>query len=176
MIGILTRFISLVGICLGLTFALAYILQRLHDGVRFAGLIHIRGNKYWYFVSPGVACHETGHAVGCWLTGNRVIEFAPFRIKGDLLGYVKHSVGHGWWGAVSQLIISTGPIWFGVLVSCFLTKWLAGDVVPIRFEDYFPDAAMPNLFSYVLGCARAAVDMAFGLLGSLIFSGWKMIV
>ncbi|MBP5786955.1 MAG: hypothetical protein J6Y19_03975, partial [Kiritimatiellae bacterium] len=48
------------------------------------------GRTYYGLVAPGVACHETGHALGCLLTGTKIYEFVPFRPEGNTLGYVSH--------------------------------------------------------------------------------------
>ena len=45
-------------------------------------------------VGPGVALHESSHALGCVFTGTKIVEFKPINVerKGDqvLLGYVKY--------------------------------------------------------------------------------------
>ena len=176
MVGV-TRFFSIMGVCLGVTFVLAYSLQWLSRYVRVVGITHVGGKIYWYFVSPGIACHETGHAVGCWLTGQRVLKFVPFcPNNGNTLGYVRHTVGPGWWGAVSNMVIATGPIWFGCLVIVLVTWLLSAEELTVRFTEFFPDADMPNVVGYVCGCAQAAIGLAVDTLVSLVREGWKAIL
>ncbi|MFW9787905.1 MAG: hypothetical protein ACFFE2_15490 [Candidatus Thorarchaeota archaeon] len=53
------------------------------------------GSRSWYMlVGPGVALHESSHALGCVFTRTKIVEFKPINVerKGDqiLLGYVKY--------------------------------------------------------------------------------------
>lgn len=53
------------------------------------------GSKAWYFlVGPGVALHESSHALGCLVTGAEIVEFKPISVEkmgdGYRLGYVKY--------------------------------------------------------------------------------------
>jgi hypothetical protein len=53
------------------------------------------GSRSWYMlVGPGVALHESSHALGCVFTRTQIVEFKPINVerKGDqiLLGYVKY--------------------------------------------------------------------------------------
>ena len=71
---------------------LAVALQWVGAKIRRNGVGWL-GNAYWYLVAPGVACHETGHAAGCLLTGCRIVKFVPFTRSDDKrLGYVLHDV------------------------------------------------------------------------------------
>lgn len=104
-----------------LAVALWFVSQRLRG--YGSGLL---GRKYYWLVAPGVACHETGHALGCLLTGTRILEYVPFRPEGDTLGYVTHETRPGWWGKVSLFFIATGPVWFGCGVILLAARLLAG--------------------------------------------------
>ncbi len=85
----------------GGVFALAVALWFVSQAIRGygAGLL---GRRYYYLVAPGVACHETGHALGCVLTGTKILEFVPFRPEGNTLGYVNHEVRPGLWQLVAR--------------------------------------------------------------------------
>ncbi|TFG11573.1 hypothetical protein EU537_12045 [Candidatus Thorarchaeota archaeon] len=53
------------------------------------------GSRAWYMlVGPGVALHESAHALGCLFTGTEIVEFKPLHVKtvGDevVLGFVKY--------------------------------------------------------------------------------------
>ncbi|MBN2229669.1 MAG: hypothetical protein JW779_08730 [Candidatus Thorarchaeota archaeon] len=53
------------------------------------------GSRAWYgLVGPGVALHESSHALGCIFTGTEIVEFKPINVsvEGDqvVLGYVKY--------------------------------------------------------------------------------------
>ena len=80
----------------GIVFALAIILWFVSQGIR--GMVSSRiGMIYYYFVAPGVACHETGHALGCLLTGTKIAEFVPFKPSSDgTLGYVSNVFLAAW--------------------------------------------------------------------------------
>lgn len=105
-----------------LAVALWFTSQRLRG--YGSGLL---GKKYYWLVAPGVACHETGHALGCLLTGTKILEYVPFRPEGDTLGYVSHETRPGWWGKVSLFFIATGPVWFGCAVILLAAHLFTGE-------------------------------------------------
>ncbi len=114
----------------GLTFALAWALYLVSTAIRNLGFwrLHL---KYFYLVAPGVACHETGHALGCLATGRKIYEFVPFRPVaspdgGVTLGWVKHSVSRTLPGRAGDFVIATGPVWFGGAVILLLVRMLVG--------------------------------------------------
>ncbi len=169
---------------IGLPVAIAWLLQRIGDRIRTIGLLTCAldyrcGRAYWYFVAIGVACHETGHAVGTWITGNKVLEFVPFALNRkdgppNAIGWVSHTVGSGVWGKVSQVIISTGPIWFGSFVILLLTRFLVGQEMNISYYDYFTKGELPGLFVYLVACLRCVALLCCDLAGGALVSGWKM--
>ena len=68
-------------------------LERLSHS--FLGITRQFGSKAWYIlVGPGVALHESSHALGCLLTRTPIVEFKPVNVQytneGVLLGYVKY--------------------------------------------------------------------------------------
>lgn len=176
MVNSLLQSLKLLAFLLGVPFALALLLQWIGGGIRKSGVSRL-GKAYWYLVSPGVACHETGHAVGCLLTFCRIAKFVPFRIGEDgTLGYVLHESKPGWWGAVSSLVIATGPIWFGCIVIVVLTRLCAGTVMVANYGDYLPGDALPGLLEYVWSCLKAGKGLLFNLGGDVFSSGWLAVV
>lgn len=143
----------------GMTFAIAYLLQRVGARIRGTGAGRF-GDWYWYLIAPGVACHETGHALGCILTGKKVIEFVPFCRRGNTLGYVKHEGCSGFWGGLASVVISTGPIWFGCMAIGALTWLLAGGVEIAKWGECFGEAELPGFADYAMGVAAAAAGSA----------------
>lgn len=126
----------------GGVFALAVALWFVSQLLRAhgAGLL---GRRYYYLVAPGVACHETGHALGCLLTRTKILEFVPFRPEGDTLGYVQHECRPGVWPQIAQFFISTGPVWFGCGVILLLSRLFAGpDFLP-SFDALAPRPGEP---------------------------------
>ena len=148
-------------------FALAMIMQWVGGRIRTRGAGWL-GDVYWYIVAPGVACHETGHVVGCLVTGSKILEFVPFTRKDDdRLGYVIHEQKSGLWGGIASFIISSGPVWFGCLMIALLSRFFAGVVRVGRYGDFFANNAMPSVGEYVCGLARATS----GLLSTLFVDG-----
>lgn len=156
---VLGRFVWQVVQLFGIPFALAVVLQYVGGRIRRVG-VGTLGDAYWYFVAPGVACHETGHAVGCLLTGTKITKFVPFCRRGDgTLGYVQHRVEGGFFWPLAEFLIASGPVWFGCMVFVVLTKLFSGVAPSIRFADYFAADELPGLTAYGAGILGAA--MAF---------------
>ena len=117
---------------------------------------------YYYLVAPGVACHETGHALGCLLTGTKIAEFVPFKPSSDgTLGYVSHELpdGGSFLGNVAQFVISTGPVWFGSAVILGLSCLVGGAGLLPDVQSYFPEGTPPATWEYVSNVFLAAFQM-----------------
>ena len=145
----------------GLTFVLSWALYHVSMGMRELGAKRL-GIGYFFLVAPGVACHETGHALGCVLTGKRIAEFVPFRPRaekeGIVLGYVRHETSHSILGRAGEFIVATGPVWFGGIVALLLVRLLVG---PSPFESLSnanaaPTAFLPYLHSVVVAASSLA--------------------
>jgi hypothetical protein len=70
------------------------------------------GSRSWYMlVGPGVALHESSHALGCVFTRTEIVEFKPINVerKGDqiVLGYVKYIKPKSWF---KNAIINLAPV------------------------------------------------------------------
>lgn len=145
----------------GIVFALAVVLWFVSQGIR--GTVSSRiGMVYYYLVAPGVVCHETGHALGCILTGTKIAEFVPFRPSSDgTLGYVSHELpdGGSFLGNVAQFVISTGPVWFGSAVILGLSYLVGGAGLLPDVQTYFPDGAPLTSWEYVSSVFLAAWQM-----------------
>lgn len=148
----------------GVVFLLAWLLQLLSERIRSHGFSRF-GDVYWYFVAPGVACHESGHALGCLMTGVQIGKFVPFCRKDGLLGYVRHEAPSGWFGPIASFIIATGPIWFGSAAILLLTSLFADGVPELSWRANFETSALPGLVEYGLGVMGAAVGFIFALFG-----------
>lgn len=162
--GLVARTLWQIWNLFGVIFLLALLLQFLGDRIRGHGVTRF-GDVYWYFVAPGVACHETGHAMGCILTGTKITNFVPFCRKGNLLGYVQHVKPSGWFGPIASFLISTGPIWFGSAIILLLTSLFADGLPELSWRANFEEAALPGFFEYGLGIMKAAGSFLFALFG-----------
>lgn len=150
-------------IVVGVSFAFALLLQMLGAGIRRSGVGRWR-RAYWYFVSPGVACHELGHCMGCLVTGTRISKVELFTPNNkDHLGCVWHEVPTGAFGSVKNLIIATGPIWFGCLMIALLSKIVLGTVVAVELSEYVECPQSPGVGEYLMGCFRAGLDTMMGV-------------
>lgn len=119
--GVLSRTYRQFWFFVGRFVCLSLLLIVVSSGIRGTGEA-ILGMRYYYLVMPGVACHESGHALGCLLTGHEIVEFAPFKPHGDVLGYVRWSPGEITFATlVAAFFIGTGPLWFGCLVVWLLS-------------------------------------------------------
>lgn len=126
------------------------------------------GNKYYKLVAIGVACHETGHALGCLLmypAGVRIAEYVPFSPQPDgTLGWVKWGIigqkPKRWVVSIAQVITGTGPIWFGTIVVYLLTSiFYSTPEVNITAED----SVIGNLAGIVAGAYTFLVHIWLGV-------------
>ena len=105
--------------------AVAFIMQLLSNSIRksLAKLLGIQG--YIYLTCPGVMVHEIGHALFCVIFRHKIVEMKLFSPEADgTLGYVNHSYNpRSIYQRIGNFFIGTGPIWFGIVVLCFVS-WL----------------------------------------------------
>jgi hypothetical protein len=153
---------------------LAFLLCAVAGQIRSAGS-SVFGNGYYYFVAPGIVCHETGHALGCLLTGTKILHFEPFKPNGNQLGYVviERRDGNPLWRA-GEFLIGLGPVWFGCVVIWILTRiFFRNRVLPVLetscSSGVFSSGALVSSRKYwfrVLGAAW--------LMFKSVFKIWKL--
>ena len=152
----------------GITFALAWALYHVSMGMRRLGAERL-GLGYFFAVAPGVACHETGHALGCLLTGKKIVEFVPFRpqVEGDgvTLGYVRHASSPSILSRAGEFVVATGPVWFGGIVVLCIVRLLVGAA---PFESLAGSNQTPTSFFHYLGSVMEAASS----LASRAFALW----
>ena len=145
----------------GVVFALAVLIWFVSQGIRGCAVGRLCMAYYW-IVAPGVACHETGHALGCVLTGTRITKFVPFRPSSDgTLGYVEHEQpdGGSFLGHVAAFVISTGPVWFGTGVIMLFSWFMGGNGFLPDFDAYFPVGTPPATWGYVSAVFSAGFEI-----------------
>ncbi len=159
-----------IAILFGGVFALATALWFASQRLRGDGYSRF-GRRYIYFVAPGVICHETGHALGCLLTGTRIVEFVPFRLSGNELGHVTHECRKTFFGQMANFFIGTGPVWFGCLMIFLLARLLGG-------RDFFEglEALSPQGGSIAGYCCSVIGGAAWMMRTVLSPSNWGSIL
>jgi len=157
LLSAMERAVFEVAILFGGVFLLTTMLWFASQRLRGDGYSRF-GRAYVYFVAPGVICHETGHALGCILTGTRIIEFVPFRISGNELGHVTHECRKTFLGRIADFFIGTGPIWFGCLMILLLARLLGGSELLEGLETLSP---LPgeSIFGYCCSALKGAAWM-----------------
>ena len=134
------------------------------------------GKWYWYFVSPGVICHEAGHAVGCFITGTRLHKMVPFKPEEDgTLGYVLHEQRKGILGGWANFVIATGPLWFGGMAIVLLAILFSGSIPIAPYGAYFADGSTPGVVAYACGLFESVLD-AFSSLANAGRWGWRFVL
>ncbi len=76
------------------------------------------GSRSWYMlVGPGVALHESSHALGCVVTRTEIVEFKPINIEVQedqiILGYVKYRKPQS---SLKNAIINLAPVGVSLLL------------------------------------------------------------
>lgn len=161
-----------IAILFGGVFALATALWVASQQLRGDGYGRF-GNFYLYFVAPGVACHETGHALGCILTGTRIVEFVPFRPVGKELGHVTHEGRATFLGQMVEFVIGTGPVWFGCLMIFLISRLLGGRDLLDEIL-YFAPTPGESIAGYFVCVFKGALAMLWIIIsperwGSILF-------
>lgn len=173
--GVASRFCWQLFQLLGIACLLALLLQWSGRRLRKCGLALI-GKWYWYFVSPGVICHEAGHAVGCFITGTRLQKMIPFKPEEDgTLGYVLHEQRKGVLGGWANFVIATGPLWFGGMAIVLLSALFSGGIPIASYGACFADGQAPGVAAYVRSLIASVID-AFLLLVHAERFGWRFVL
>ncbi len=116
-----------------LVWGLGWFLERMsHSMLRTT---QDPGSRSWYMlVGPGVALHESSHALGCVFTRTKIVEFKPINVErqGDqvILGYVKYMKPQS---RLKNAIINLAPVAVS-LVLLILFAFSATYLVPDRPE------------------------------------------
>lgn len=147
----------------GVVFVLAFLMWTMSQKRRRMGS-GFWGRSYFYFVVPGVMFHELGHAIGCVLTFTKVVEFAPFRMRGETLGYVRY-VKSGRLQSVREFIIATGPVWLGCAAIFVLGLFMKGKGFLPVYDEVFPSGE-PGFVGYLTGLFSSALGMFTSMLGN----------
>ena len=167
LLGVIGRAVRHFFFFIGRFLVLSLLLILVSTGIRSGGDAEL-GQLYYYLVMPGVVCHETAHAAACLCTGVRIVEFAPFKPHGDVLGYVRWDPGNvTLWTFIAAFLIGTAPLWFGCAAVWMLCRLL----VKTRF---LPDPeAAPVLFPGMSGYSywKQVVISSFSMMKSLLKIG-----
>lgn len=103
-----------------------------------------KGRTYRYALAPGIALHEISHAVGCLITGARILEMKVFSREG---GYVRH--GRPKVPFIGKPVISLAPIFGGLLV-IYLMTLLLGYSLHVDIEYTNPISFITSSFTFIL--------------------------
>ena len=135
---------------------LAFLLCVVAGQIRGAGA-SVLGRGYYYMVAPGVVCHETGHALGCLMTGTKIVHFEPFRPNGNQLGCViiERKDGNPLW-RIAEFVIGFGPVWFGCLMIWSLTRLFSKSCSLPDFNAMFPLDPIPSSRLYWFRALKAS--------------------
>ena len=129
--------------------AIAFIMQLLSNSIRksLAKILGIQG--YIYLTCPGVMVHEIGHALFCVIFRHKIVEMKLFSPEADgTLGYVNHSYNpKSIYQRIGNFFIGTGPIWFGIVVLCFVSWMLLPNEMNIG--NFFSAAFWGRWQSYI---------------------------
>ncbi len=98
---------------------MGWVLERL--SLYFLDVTRNPGSRAWrLFVGPGVALHESSHALGCLFTRTKIIEFKPINVSEQddkiVLGYVTHEVPDN---AVKGAVIGLAPVAVSLVLLTF---------------------------------------------------------
>ena len=153
---------------IGRFLVLSLLLILVSSSIRGGGDA-ILGRWYYYLVMPGVVCHETAHAAACLCTGFEIVEFAPFKPHGEVLGYVQWNPGNiTLWTFIAAFLIGTAPLWFGCTIVWLICKLL----VKTRFlpdsNDVFLLTPCMSGFSYWKKVALSSFSMM-----KFLFKTWN---
>lgn len=164
----LSRALNQLLLLFGGMLLLAFLLCVVAGEIRGAGA-SVFGRGYYYMVAPGIVCHETGHALGCLMTGTKILHFEPFKPNGDQLGHVviERKDGNPLW-RTGEFLIGLGPIWFGCLMIWLLTRLFSKSCSLPDFDTLFPLDPVPSSKVYWCRTIKAA-----WLMFKTAFRVWK---
>ncbi|MCK5238563.1 MAG: hypothetical protein KAR33_03380 [Candidatus Thorarchaeota archaeon] len=126
------------------------------------------GSRAWYaLVGPGVALHESSHALGCVLTRTEIVEFKPINVSVQedhvILGYVKYVNPDS---TLKRTIINLAPVGVSLILLTFFALF-ATYLIP---DSHLGGEAL-TLLQDLIG-AKANPDMYYPLtaIGSFVYN------
>jgi hypothetical protein len=137
--------IVLLGVILFyVVWGLGWLLERLSH--IFLNVTRNPGSRAWYMlVGPGVALHESSHALGCVFTRTKIVEFKPVNITVEddqiVLGYVKYINPKS---AIKRAVINLAPVAVSLTLLVFVALG-ASYLVPEEFRTGAGGAAIELL-------------------------------
>ena len=137
--------IVLLGVILFyVVWGLGWLLERLSHV--FLNVTRNPGSRAWYLlVGPGVALHESSHALGCVFTRTKIVEFKPVNITVEddqiILGYVKYINPKS---AIKRAVINLAPVAVSLILLVFVALG-ALYLVPEEFRTGVGGAALDLL-------------------------------
>jgi len=146
--------------------SLGWLLERLsHTALN---VTRRPGSRAWYaLVGPGVALHESSHALGCVLTRTEIVEFKPINVSVHedhvVLGYVKYVNPSS---TLRRTIINLAPVGVSLMLLTFFAL-AATYLIP---DAHLGGDALTLLWDLI--GAKANPDMFYPLtaIGSFVFS------
>ncbi|MFQ5833152.1 MAG: hypothetical protein ACE5H4_10650, partial [Candidatus Thorarchaeota archaeon] len=98
---------------------LGWLLERLSQAL--LSTTRNPGSRSWYLlVGPGVALHESSHALGCVFTRTKVVEFKPINVTEQddrvVLGYVRYVNPES---TIKRAIINLAPVAVSLVLLIF---------------------------------------------------------
>lgn len=167
-IGVMKRSFRHFFFFIGRFLVLSLLLILVSSSIRGGGDAML-GKLYYYLVMPGVICHETAHAAACLCTGFKIVEFAPFKPHGDVLGYVQWDPGNiTLWTFMAAFLIGTAPLWFGCTAVWLICKLL----VKTRFLPDSQDAILLSPYMSGFSYWKKVSLSSFSMMKSLL-KNWK---
>ena len=127
------------------------------------------GSRAWnVLVGPGVALHETSHALGCVVTRTPIVEFKPLNVSVQedqiILGYVSYRKPKS---ALVNAVINLAPVGVSLVL---LTLFALGATYLVPQEQGIGGAAI-QLLQNLIWNAKTAVDPyePLSLIGTFIY-------
>ena len=166
-------------VLLGITCSLSMLLHYANKSLRLeiARIFSIG----WYSVVllPGIACHELGHAIGCWITFTKVVKIVVFKRdhSDGVLGYVEHdSVAGKKFASLRSFIISTGPVWFGATVILALFACASGSWHAVGNIAHLGLHTPKDVVAYLCGLFMTVPDILVLVFGGSWLSLFRIII
>lgn len=91
----------------------------------------IFGQKYRYFLAPGVIVHELAHGFACIICGAKVTSMSVFAREGGHVRHTKTKVP-----ILGSVIISLAPLIAGIIIIYIISKYLNPDELNVFKYGY----------------------------------------